>query len=307
LASLFLQQLSEHVYAWIGSGGDSNAGAAAALHGPIAIDAQQTADLGLEFRSAIEAAIGGRAVALINTHLHLDHTTGNVVFSEVPILAHRRTLEMLEAELGPARSGRWSISDVGTKLRLFFGSNINELLSPGDPLRGWFVQRVSGPAHECIDLIAPSKTFEESTTIQTLAGPMHLRYWGPAHCDGDLVVHLPRARIAFLGDLLFVGRFPWLGDCDLDGWIDVLGRLLNLEVEMVVPGHGPVSTLREVNDFRDLLIALRTAVRKRIMAGASEDAVARETQLLAFAHLPRYREWLEPNIRSAYRYLRVNR
>ncbi len=292
------------MYAWIGSGGDSNAGAAACGDGPIAIDAQQTAGLGRQFRSAIEAAIGGRAIGLINTHLHLDHTAGNIAFSDVPILAHRRTLEILEAELGPARAGGWSISDVNIKLRLFFGSNINELLAADDPLTDWFVQRVSGPAHERIDLIAPSKTFDETITLETRAGPMRLQYWAPAHCDGDLVLHLTRPRIAFLGDLLFVGRFPWLGDCDLDGWIEVLGRLLKLEIEIVVPGHGPVSTLREVNDFRNLLIALRSAVAGRVTAGASEDATVRETRLPAFAHLPRYREWLEPNIRSAYRYLR---
>jgi glyoxylase-like metal-dependent hydrolase (beta-lactamase superfamily II) len=304
LSAPSLQQLSENTYAWIGAGGDSNAGAVVAADGIIAIDAQQTIALGHEFRTSVESAAASRATGLIDTHLHLDHTTGNIAFEDVPIIAHKRTAEMLESELGPPRDGHWVIADPDVKLRLFFGSNVDELVGPDRPLKEWFLERVNGPAHDRIDLVAPRETFEHEMTIETRDGPMHLAYWGPAHCDGDLIVHLPERNIAFLGDLLFVGRFPWLGDCDLDGWIETLRRLLDMDLETVVPGHGPVSTLREVGDFHDLLAALRGAVADAISRGLSEDAVAAEIRLREFEHLPRYREWLKPNLRAAYRYLK---
>ncbi len=304
LSSASLHQLTENVYAWIGAGGDSNAGAVIRADGLMAIDAQQTAALGREFRARIEKAAAARAIGLVNTHLHLDHTTGNIAFEDVPIFAHRRTAEMLEAELGPPRDGRWIISDPDAKLRLFFGSNMMELVDPQDPLKEWFIKRVGGTAHEHINLIAPRDTFERQLTIETHDGPMHLEYWGPAHCDGDLIVYLPQPKIAFLGDLLFVGRFPWLGDCDLDGWIEALGRLLAMNIDRVVPGHGPVCTKQEVEAFRDLLVVLRTAVSKRLAEGFSEEAVIMETRLPTFDHLPRYREWLKPNLRAVYRYLK---
>jgi cyclase len=299
-----LHQLSTNVYAWIGARGDSNAGAVVTTGGLIAIDAQQTAELGRQFRASAEHATSTRAAGLINTHLHLDHTTGNVAFEDVPVFAHRRTMEMLRAELGPPTGRQWVVSDPAAKLRLFFGSNIEELIEPHDPLKEWFLNRVSGPAHEHIPLIGPNKTFERNLTIETVGGPMRLDYWGPAHCDGDLIVSLPLQKIVFLGDLLFVGRFPWLGDCDLHGWIEALGRVLNTDFETVIPGHGPVSSLGEVQKFRDLLVALLRAVAQRISAGFSEDAVVRETQLPQFERLPRYREWLKPNLRSVYRYLK---
>ncbi len=298
-----LQQLTENIYAWIGGGGDSNAGAVVTAEGLMAVDAQQTAALGREFRASVEKAAGLGATGLINTHLHLDHTTGNVAFEEIPIIAHRRTAEMLEYELGPPVRRRWTISDAETKLRLFFGSNINELVDPKDPLQQWFLNRVSGPEHHRIELIAPSETFDRELTIRTCGGPMHLSYWGPAHCDGDLIICLPHSEILFLGDLLFVGRFPWLGDCDLNGWIQALEGVLAMDVRAVVPGHGPVCGLQEVAIFRNLLSTLRNVVSKKMAMSMSEEAIIAETRFPAFEHLPRYREWLKPNLRSIYRYL----
>jgi glyoxylase-like metal-dependent hydrolase (beta-lactamase superfamily II) len=299
-----LQRLSKDVYAWIGAGGDSNAGAVLTKDGLLAIDAQQTPQLGREFRYRIESETGRRATQLLNTHLHLDHTAGNVVFRDLPILAHRRTAELLQAELGPADQNLWVVSDSAAKLRLFFGSNFGKLVAPSDPLSAWFVKRVSGPAYDRIELAAPTETFETSISFQAAEGTLLAEYWGPAHCDGDLIVYHPQQRIAFTGDLLFVGRFPWLGDCDLDGWIGILERLMAMALQTVVPGHGPVSTLNEVAQFRDLLTALRSAVAQAIAAGTSEDAVATEVVLPDYATLPRYREWLAPNVRAVYRYLR---
>jgi cyclase len=299
-----LQSLSKGMYAWIGAGGDSNAGAVLTKDGLLAIDAQQTPQLGREFRRRIESETGRRTTQLLNTHLHLDHTAGNVVFRDLPILAHRRTAELLQAELGPADQNLWVVSDSAAKLRLFFGSNFGKLVAPSDPLSAWFVKRVSGPSHDRIELAAPTQTFEKSISFQTADGPLLAEYWGPAHCDGDLIVYHPQQKIAFTGDLLFVGRFPWLGDCDLDGWIGILERLAAMDLQTVVPGHGPVSTLNEVAQFRDLLAALRSAVAQAIATGSSEDAAATEIALPDYATLPRYREWLAPNVRAVYRYLK---
>jgi cyclase len=77
-----------------------------------------------------------------------------------------------------------------------------------------------------------------------------------------------------------------------------------MDLQTVVPRHGPVSTLNDVAQFRDLLTALRSAVAQAITAGTSEDAVATEVALPDYVTLPRYREWLAPNVRAVYRYLK---
>ena len=122
------------------------------------------------------------------------------------------------------------------KLRLLFGSNVHELVPPGDPLEQWFLKRISGPDYHRIELVGPSETLGDRIRSSCTEGKLHADYWGPAHCDGDLILHVPRQKVAFLGDLLFVGRFPWLGDCDLGGWITCLDRSSASTSRRLCPG-----------------------------------------------------------------------
>jgi cyclase len=299
-----LKEIGKSVYAWIGANGDSNAGAVGTSNGLLAIDAQQTKSLGCAFRRAIEDASGTPTIQLVDTHFHLDHTAGNVAFSDVPIIGHDKTLKSMAAYLGPADDNRWRVSDPTARLQLFFGSNLQELVPAGDPLEQWFRARLSGPDYEAIELVGPSQTFDDRMNFQCPSDTLLAEYKGPAHCDGDLILYLTRQKIAFLGDLLFVGRFPWLGDCDLDGWIDRLDYVLSLEIETVVPGHGQLCTLREVAAFRELLQSLRTGVSLALSSRRSEEATVHELSFPQYAAMPRYREWLPANLRAAYRYLK---
>ena len=91
-----LQQIGNGIYAWIGANGNSNAGAVVTPSGLLAIDAQPTRALGSHFRSVIEKESGRPATQLIDTHFHLDHTAGNVVFADVPIVSHHKTRQAIE-------------------------------------------------------------------------------------------------------------------------------------------------------------------------------------------------------------------
>jgi len=168
--------------------------------------------------------------------------------------------------------------------------------------RGWFTERVGGAAS--LTIVPPSEAFADRMEFILPGDTVRVDYWGPAHCDGDIVIHLERAGVIFMGDLFFYGRFPWFGDCDLDGWIGALDRVLRMDVTTVVPGHGQPASLKELADFRTLLAAVRGEAAKAIKAGWSEDAAARDLELADYAAMPRYKEWMPFNIRAAYRYLR---
>lgn len=299
-----LRQLAEGVFAWIGAGGDSNAGAIETPDGVIVIDAQQTAALGRKFRQAVENELDKPPCTLVTTHYHFDHVAGNEVFAgDVPILAHQRTLEKLEARLGPAAKSPWTVTDLATKIGMFYGENIADLIPEGDPAWQWFEDRFAPADYDRLEIVPPTQTFGNRFAFHLPRGPVKLEYFGPAHCDGDIIVHLPRSRIAFLSDLFFFGRFPWLGDCDLNGWIATLDHVLTLDLETVVPGHGVPGSLRDVAWFRDLLVAIRKAVEVALREGASEEAVVNEVTLPQYSSIPRYDAWLPFNLRSAYRYL----
>jgi cyclase len=299
-----LLTVAEGVYAWIGAGGDSNAGAVDTPHGVIAIDAQQYPRLARQFRAAIEARTGKPVWRLINTHCHLDHTAGNIVFADVPIVAHDKTLAAMHANLGEKTGAHWVVSDYATKIKMLFGQNLFDLVPENDPAQAWFRTRISLPDYDTLTVAPPTVTFADHFTFHLPNDTMHLDYWGPAHCDGDIIVTLKKSKVAFLGDLLFHGRFPWLGDCDLCGLIDRLAHVLTLDVAVVIPGHGMPTGLAQVARFRDMLIALRSAVEAAIKAGVSEEAAVHELKLPQYADIPRYADWLPHDVRAAYRYLR---
>jgi cyclase len=300
-----LVTVADGVHAWIGAGGDSNAGAIETPEGVIVIDTQQYPRLARELRAAVAAKTGQPVRIVVNTHCHLDHTHGNTVFADVPILAHDQTLAAMNACLGPRAGAEWSVTDFSTKLRFLFGQNVLELVAGDEPARRWFAGRISLPDYDTMVIRPPSETFAGDFAFHLPDDTVRLHYFGPAHCDGDIVVHLERRKVAFLGDLLFHGRFPWLGDCDLDGLIAALGRVLALDVAVVVPGHGPPATLPDVARFRDMLAELRAAVARAIKASISEEAAVAEVALPQFAHVQRYKEWLPLDVRAAYRYLRA--
>jgi cyclase len=299
-----LLTVAEGVHAWIGAGGDSNAGAIETPDGIVAIDAQQYPRLARQFRAAIEASTGKPVCTLINTHCHLDHTAGNIVFADVLILAHDKTLEAMHANLGAKTGAHWIVSDYATKIKMLFGQNLFELVPENDPGQAWFRQRIGLPDYDTMTIAPPTQTFADQFTFHLPKDTLHLNYWGPAHCDGDIVVWLEKSRVAFLGDLLFYGRFPWLGDCDLSGLIDRLTRVLTLDATVVIPGHGMPTDLAQVGRFRDMLVALRGAVDAAIKAGVSEEAAVRGVKLPQYADLGRYADWLPHDVRATYRYLR---
>ncbi|RAI42217.1 MBL fold metallo-hydrolase [Rhodoplanes roseus] len=303
-----LRPVAAGAYAWLGDDGDSNAGAVDAGDSLLVVDTQQNEQLARTFRTALADQLGKPIRAVVNTHYHLDHVAGNAVFAGgVPIIAHERTAEAFSSLLG-ANGGRgWTVTDLPTKSALCYGESFAELVADDAPASREAERRLAEPGYERITIVPPTHTFSDRFAFHLPNEVVRLCYFGPAHCDGDVVVHLERARTVFMGDLFFQDRFPWLGDCDLDGWIRVLDCVLSFDIETVVPGHGPPATLHEVAKFRDLLIALRDAVAATIRAGASEETAAREVRLPRYETTPRYAEFIGADVRSAYRYLRGKR
>jgi len=76
-----------------------------------------------------------------------------------------------------------------------------------------------------------------------------LFYFGPAHTDGDAVVYFPDEKVAFIGDLIFIGRDPLIHrhkNGNSFGLVKVLKAILNLDAEIFVHGHGDLATKKEI-------------------------------------------------------------
>ena len=244
-----LNPIGSGVYAWIGAGGDSNAGAIETPLGLIVIDAQQNRALGEKFRDALHTSFDAPVRTLINTHFHLDHVAGNVAFADVPIIAHEKTVQALEHELGLLRAGGATVTDTLAKVRMFFGGNFEELVPEKE--RGWFIKRVGGSTP--LTIVSPSEAFADRMEFILPADIVRVDYCGPSHCDGDVVIHLEKAGVIFMGDLFFNGRFPWLGDCDLNGWIAALDVATVAVAEVAAGGGGELAGARRLVRRAELL------------------------------------------------------
>jgi glyoxylase-like metal-dependent hydrolase (beta-lactamase superfamily II) len=76
---------------------------------------------------------------------------------------------------------------------------------------------------------------------------------GPSHSLGDALIYVPDDKVLYTGDILFTGgtSIAWYGP--VKRWIDVCDRVLDMDVETIVAGHGPISTKDDVRDLRDYL------------------------------------------------------
>jgi glyoxylase-like metal-dependent hydrolase (beta-lactamase superfamily II) len=110
----------------------------------------------------------------------------------------------------------------------------------------------------------------------------------PAHTYGDLVVYLPRHRIMFAGDIAFFYVAPFCQNAHPSNWIEICSRIGQMDVQTIVPGHGPLGGQAELADMRDYLVLLRKEARARYDARMSAGAAAADIRM------GKYDNWVGP-------------
>jgi glyoxylase-like metal-dependent hydrolase (beta-lactamase superfamily II) len=146
----------------------------------------------------------------------------------------------------------------------------------------------------------PTRTFEKALTLTVGDKRVELTNVGPAHTRGDVLVHVPGDRTVFTGDIVFAQSHPVMWAGPVDSWIAACDRILGWDVEIVVPGHGPITDKGGVRELRDYLSTLRDAARARYDAGLSWIEASEEIVADHFTHwLDRERVFI--NVNSLYR------
>ena len=108
---------------------------------------------------------------------------------------------------------------------------------------------------------------------------MELIEVGPAHTRGDVLVHVPSDRTVFTGDILFIGGHPIIWEGPIGNWVGACDALLAMDLETVVPGHGPVTDHAGVRSLRDYLVYIEREARARFDAGMPAREAARDISL----------------------------
>ncbi len=112
---------------------------------------------------------------------------------------------------------------------------------------------------------------------------VHLIEVGPAHTRGDTLVYIPVDRVVFTADILFIGGHPiaWAGP--VSNWIRACDRILSMDVETIVPGHGPITDKHGVTEFKGYLEYVMQETRKRYEAGMPSFEAAQDIALDRYA------------------------
>jgi glyoxylase-like metal-dependent hydrolase (beta-lactamase superfamily II) len=94
-----------------------------------------------------------------------------------------------------------------------------------------------------------------------------IRYYGPAHTDGDLSVYFEKADVLVTGDTFWNGAYPFIDTVcggSIDGMINAADTNLRhaRESTLIVPGHGAAASRAQLVEFRDMLVAIRGNVAR---------------------------------------------
>ena len=240
-ANITVQTLRGNVSALIGSGG--NIAVLPGGDGKLIIDSGY-----LGTRSKIADALSSLSPDpikhLVNTHWHFDHTDGN----------------------------EWMHSAGAT---ITAHENTRKHLSTSTRVEDWNFTFPPWPA-----AAIPTDVFNAEKTLHLNGATIALKYYGPAHTDGDISAYITEADVLHTGDTWWNGHYPFIDystDGNIDGMIKAAEANLAVVTEktIVIPGHGPVGGKAEMTEYRDMLATIRDRVAALKLAGKSiEEIVA---------------------------------
>lgn len=202
---------------------------------------------------------------LVNTHANGDHTYGNNLVRNARIIAsaasaHEMAVEDAPEHIAAIMKQTGSLGELGIYLQAIFG--------PFD---------FDGITHRL-----PDETFTGERRLQVGDKAVHLIEVGPAHTAGDILVHVPDDRIVYTGDILFIDGTPIMWAGPVRNWIAACDRVLAMDVDAIVPGHGPVTDKAGAGRVRDYLAYVEAETRKRHEAGMGSWDIAQDIALAEF-------------------------
>lgn len=231
--------------------------------GVVVIDTPQLPTKAVAMRAEVESH--GPIRYIINTEHHVDHIFGNYWFKGAgAVVEHRGVYDRFmvvtpdldpyayayEALPTPAGKG----TDLDDPAGVAIWPERDEYYA--DPNKGTIV-------------------FTGDLTLRVGDHTFNLLHT-PGHTPGQLAVHVPEERVVFTGDTVFSGCQTWLMTSDVEQWLAALERIRSLDVDTIVPGHGPVTTPQYLDVQRSQLLEWKAAVATAVAHGwTRQETIAR--------------------------------
>lgn len=210
---------------------------------------------------------------LIDTEVHNDHTTGHFVFSPpAVIINHEGATEGMKKNFDPKRA--------------------ETLAAQSSVMR----EAVQG-----YHMITPQIEYRNKMTLNLGERTFELMYLKNVHSEADTAIWLPKERVLFAASAANVKSIinlrPFVTIPDI---LASYKLMKSLNPEVVVPGHGPVSTTKIFDEYEGFYTLLLQRVGDMARQGKSLDEIKRELKM------PEYADWdgqnrLGVNIDAAYK------
>lgn len=186
------------------------------------------------------------------THSHFDHCFGTSAFLPADVWAHPNCRTALMAA-GADQRARWS--------RTYREQGKQDIAD----------------AIAATEIHLPNQLVTKRAELDVGDRLVVLQYFGPAHSDNDLIVHVTDADVVFAGDLVENDAEPAFGpDANPFGWPSALDGLLGTEAQTIIAGHGgPVDqefVVAQRKQLADLADVCRAAVTRQL---TTAEAIAR--------------------------------
>lgn len=126
----------------------------------------------------------------------------------------------------------------------------------------------------------PRVVFSDEMSVFLGGQEIRAQYFGRGHTNGDAVIYFPALRVIHSGDLFLTNSQTPLPFMDFAQggsaveWTGTLDRMMMLDFDTVIPGHGPVSNRDGVVKWRADLASMRGHIRDLVHQGKSKDEIS---------------------------------
>ncbi|MGI9383367.1 MAG: MBL fold metallo-hydrolase [Methyloligellaceae bacterium] len=300
-----LYDLGGGVYAWMvpnGSWGESNAGLVVGAEESLLIDTLWDVRATRDMLEAMLSVMGQTMLTtVVNTHADGDHFWGNQLVAKAKIITSAASREEMDHHKPAAMAKFAQVGRLASALPFPDAQKIGH----------WFQAMCAPYAFDEVVHTPANLTFTGHQSLELSGRKVRLIEVGPAHTQGDLMVHIPDLGILFAGDILFIGSTPVMWAGPVENWLKALDLILELDVDTIVPGHGPLTDregVKQVIAYWELTVR---EARKRFDSGIPPvEAACGIVSSPAFRESP-FTEWDSPermmtNVHVLYRHFRGN-
>jgi len=267
-----VKQLATGVWAAVqndkGGHAISNAGIIDLGNKTLVFDAFINPDAAIELKQVAEQLTKHKVSFVVNSHFHDDHIRGTQAFVPGALVISTEWTKNAIQKTEPDEQA-WAKKNISARLAIARQQVQSARPEEKEEATMWlgYFEAISQSLPK-LKTVLPDVTFEDSMWIHGSKKSLLLLECKNGHTGSDVVMILPKEGIAFMGDLLFVQRHPWLSDGDVEGWKRHLEHFnADTSLKQFIPGHGPVAgkdALRDmIHYIGDLQQMAAQAVRSR--------------------------------------------